>query len=472
MKGVHLARLSRRHLFAAGGAFAASAALPLVRIPGARAAIAAGEVVHLTAVPSTVRLLGAGHPETEVWAYDGRVPGPELRLRQGDQFQAVVRNSLPEGTTVHWHGLRVPNDMDGVPGLTQQPIVPGGSFTYAFDLKDAGTYWYHSHDDSAQQVGRGLAGAFIVEEREPIRVDRDVAWVLSDWRLRDDAQIAGGFLRPMEAAMDGRVGNTVTINGHVPGPFRVRAGERIRLRLINAAIARMVALRFEGHRPWIIALNGQPCEPHEPPGGRIVLGPAMRADVVIDMSGAAGQRNAVVDDFYQGLAYTLLELAYDEGPPLRENAPDSPIRLPANPIPEPDLATAEAHEMVLQGGMMGGHGMSMGSGTDSIWSINGMNGMDEPMVPAFTLARGRTCRMTIRNETAWWHPMHLHGFAFRILARNGAPPVVAELGDTVLVTPRETVEVAFVADTPGDWMFHCHVMAHQESGLMTVIRVA
>lgn len=464
--------LARRQLLWRAGALGAAAMLPPAGLPVARAASAGDNSIQLVVASAVAPLLGPGHPQTAVWAYDGRIPGPELRFRQGDRLQAIVRNGLAESTTVHWHGLRVPNDMDGVPGLTQQPIVRGGRFTYAFDLQDAGTYWYHSHDGGAPQLGRGLAGAFIVEEREPIRVDRDMVWMLSDWRLGPDAQIVDGFFRPMEAAMDGRVGNTVTINGHLPGPFKVRAGERIRLRLINAAIARMVALRFEGHRPLIIALNGQPCEPHEPAGGRIVLGPAMRADLIIDMSGSAGQRHAVIDDFYQGLAYTLLAFAYDEGPPLRQNAPDSPILLPANPIPDPDLANAEAHEMVLQGGMMGGQGMTMGSGTDKIWSIGGMSGIDGPMVPAFTLARGRTCRMTIRNETAWWHPMHLHGFAFRILARNGAPSGVAELGDTVLVSPRETVEVAFVADTPGNWMFHCHVMAHQESGLMTVIRVA
>jgi FtsP/CotA-like multicopper oxidase with cupredoxin domain len=271
--------------------------------------------------------------------------------------------------------------------------------------------------------------------------------------------------------MGGHVGNTVTVNGQVPGPFAVRAGERIRLRLINAAAARIMALHFEQHRPQIIALNGQPCEPHEPEGGRVVLGPAMRADLVIDMSGSAGKSYAIVDDFYDGLSYTLRNVAYADGAPLRNSLLETPIRLPPNPIPQPDLLAAETHELVLQGGMMSRSGL-MASGTNSVWSINGVSGMGDAMAPAFTIARNRTCRMTIRNKTGWWHPIHLHGFAFRILARNGAPPKIAELGDTALVTPLETVEVTFVADTPGDWMFHCHVMDHQEAGLMAVIRVA
>ena len=200
----------------------------------------------------------------------------------------MVENRLEEETTVHWHGLRVPNAMDGVPHLTQPPIAPGATFVYAFDLPDAGTYWYHPHQRSFEQVGRGLYGPLIVEEREPIRVDRDVTWVLDDWRLLPDAQISGDFGGFMDASHNGRVGNTVTVNGRVPEIFPVRAGERLRLRLINAANARIFGLEFHGHRPRMIALDGQPVEPHEPEGGRVVLGPAMRADLVLDMSGRPG----------------------------------------------------------------------------------------------------------------------------------------------------------------------------------------
>src|SRR5262249_92541 len=152
-----------------------------------------------------------------------------------------------------WHGIRLPNAMDGVPGLTQPPIKPRESFTYEFTPPDAGTFWYHPHANSLQQLGRGLAGALIVETQEAYPADREILWMTSDWRLKPDAQIAGGFGNPMEAGMSGRIGNAVTINGTLPTVEPVQAGERIRLRLVNSALARIMALRFEGHRPVIIA---------------------------------------------------------------------------------------------------------------------------------------------------------------------------------------------------------------------------
>ena len=156
-------------------------------------------------------------------------------------------------------------------------------------------------------MGRGLAGALIVEEREPLAVDRELLWTVQDLRLTRDAQIAPGFNNRLEEAMDGRVGNTVTINGLVPDTVRVHAGERVRLRLLNASIARIMALRFEEHRPVIIALDGQPCEPHEPPDGRILLGPAMRADLMLDMQGQASAKRLL-------LAGKLQEYVLDDSP--------------------------------------------------------------------------------------------------------------------------------------------------------------
>jgi len=452
------------------------------------------DTIRLHVRPARVPLAGARHPDTLMWTYDGTVPGPIRRVRQGVPFQAVVENGLAEDTTVHWHGMRLPNAMDGVPGLTQPPIRPGGQFTYAFTPQDAGTFWYHPHANGLEQIGRGLAGVLIVEETEPPPFDRELVWALSDWQLTEDAQIAPGFGNRMSAMMAGRIGNVVTINGRMPDRVAVRAGERVRLRLANMSVARTMALRFEGHRPVVVAYDGQPCDPHEPADGRILLGAAMRADIVIDMQGDPGRRYSVTDDFYgDRMTYTLVELEYDAGAPVRKHPSDAPVRLPRNPLPEPDLATAERHEMALQGGGMSGMGMGsggmMGGGTmrggmmggmgmgrgGALWAINGasMTG-DSPdgMPPMLTLTRGRTTRLVFRNETAWWHPMHLHGHSFKVLARNSAPVPHQVWGDTVLVAPREVVEVAFVADNPGDWMLHCHVMDHQTAGLMTVLRVA
>jgi FtsP/CotA-like multicopper oxidase with cupredoxin domain len=471
--------VSRRRLVLGGAGAALFAAL---RVPSALTASV--HEYRIVARPDRASLVGLDRPETDVWAYDGKIPGPTLRVKQGEPVRLIVENRLSEDTTVHWHGVRLPNAMDGVPGLTQRPIAPGESFTYEFTPPDAGTFWYHSHADSLQQLGRGLAGALIVEEPEPVAVDRDVLWMLSDWRLTADAQIASGFGNTMEAAMSGRIGNTVTLNGVVPGDQPVRAGERIRLRLVNASLARIMSLRFEGHRPVIVALDGQPCDPHEPKDGYLTLGPAMRADIMLDMQGEPGRRYAVIDDFYDDLAYTLTSFAYDEQPPIRVRPPGAPLSLPRNPVPEPDLATAERYDIELQGGMMGG-GMMMGMGGmngmatpgmdgRAAWAINGMSMTGDGsagMKPLLTLERGKSCVLTIRNKTAWWHPIHIHGHSFRVLTWNGVPVPYRQWGDTVLFAPKDVAECAFVADNPGDWMLHCHVTDHQTAGLMTVVRV-
>src|SRR3990167_2184988 len=172
---VKQAGIDRREFLGAGAALAGLAALP---------SLAGGQERTLRARVSRASVVGAAHPQTEVWTYDGAVPGPELRFRQGERLRVELENLLPGDTTVHWHGVRVPNGMDGGPGLTQPPIkANGGRFVYEFALPDAGTYWYHPHLDSSNQVGRGVYAPLIVEEPEPPRVDRDVVWMLGDWRL-------------------------------------------------------------------------------------------------------------------------------------------------------------------------------------------------------------------------------------------------------------------------------------------------
>ncbi len=465
-----------RRIFLVGGCSAAAAAT----FPRAVYSSVSSKDIHIVAAIGRWPLVGGSNKSTDVWCYGSQIPGPEIRVRQGVPVRIVVENKLKEDTTVHWHGIRLPNAMDGVPGLTQPPIKPGEKFVYEFTPPDAGTFWYHPHADSLRQLGRGMAGVLIVEEPESVPVDRDVTWALADWRLTDDAQIASGFGNAMEAGMSGRVGNTVTLNGTQTDSVPVRAGERIRLRLVNTSLARIMALRFEGHRPVVVAIDGQPCEPHEPVGGRLLLGPAMRIDLVMEMQGEPGARYRVVDDFYPDLSYWLTHLVYEGKPTVRSRSPKHPLVFPRNPLPEPELAVAEHHELKLQGGMMGGGMMTgmggmMGMGHRAAWAINGksMTGDGHAgMVPLVTLKLGRSYVLTMRNETAWWHPMHLHGHSFRVLSRNGSSVPYREWADTVLVPPKESVDVAFVADNPGDWMLHCHVTDHQVAGLMTVLRVA
>jgi FtsP/CotA-like multicopper oxidase with cupredoxin domain len=141
----------------------------LVNTPSGGLVRAASSSLEKTLVPGKARvpIIGGSHPDTGVWAYDESVPGPEIRLRQGETLRVKVDNRLPQDTTVHWHGIRLPNAMDGAAYVTQPPIQPGDTFTYEFAPPDAGTFWYHPHIHSAEQVGRGLMGALIVEEANP-----------------------------------------------------------------------------------------------------------------------------------------------------------------------------------------------------------------------------------------------------------------------------------------------------------------
>jgi len=436
--------------------------------PSGWTATASSRVLRARAAQHT--LVGSAYPATEVWSYDGSIPGPLLRYRQGDRLRVEFENALPQPTTVHFHGIRLPNAMDGVPHLTQPPIEPGARFKYEFDLPDAGTYWYHPHLGSPEQVGRGLSGALIIEEAEPPAVDRDLVWVLSDWRLDREARIVANFDNFMDASHGGRIGNTVTVNGEVRESVDVVPGERLRLRLVNASNARIYALDFRGHAPTVIAYDGHPVAPHRPEGERVVLGPAMRADLILDMTGEAGERYPVVDDFYSRMAYRLLDLRYADGP-RRGRAGEALPKLAPNPLGEPALAQAERHRIVFGGGMMG-RMPRFASARGVAWTVNGEPVTAHDAEPILEIGRGRSVLLELINDTLWPHPIHLHGHVFRVLSRDGKATRHREWRDTVLLAPRERAEIAFVADNPGGWMFHCHVLEHQATGMMAVIRVA
>ena len=467
---------TRRRFIAGAGAMAAFALTPA---PGTAAP--SRRDYRLIPAAATLPLVGAGQPPTALWCFNGSVPGPEIRVRLGERLRVAVDNRLGRDTTVHWHGLRFANAMDGVPGLTQKPIAAGAGFVYEFTPPDAGTFWYHPHVATSEQLGRGLYGVVIVDEPSPIAVDRDVVWVLDDWRLTREAAVHESFGNLRDASHAGRIGNTVTINGRVPDTFAVRAGEHVRLRLVNTANARIFTLTFEGHAPQIIALDGQPVAPHAPEGGRVVVAPAQRVDLVVDMAGDPDSRHRVIDSRDPRRPFRLVDLVYDRAPPLHASPLDAPVRLAANRLPEPDLATARRHDIVLAGGAMGRMRSAIldGARTDiremvargKAWSINDVAAHAMAMTPLATMQRGRTQLLRIRNDTVWPHPMHLHGFHFRLLSRNGAPVAQRPWLDTVLMERGETVEVAFVADNPGDWLFHCHVLEHVEAGMLAVFRV-
>lgn len=445
-------------------------------------ALTAAAPRSLRAAPATQSLGEKFAVPTAIWGYDGASPGPVLRYRQGETLDVDVANALPAPTTVHWHGLRVPIDMDGVPYISQKPIEPGARFRYRFALPDAGTYWYHPHFRSHEQVTRGLYGALIIDEVQPPQVDHDWPWVLADWLVDNEGAVRTDFEDPRDMSHAGRIGNVVTLNGHMamhtqadPAPLSARAGERIRLRLINAASARIFVLQFNGVTPTIVAFDGQPVAPHPVPPNGIVLGPAMRADVMLDVPAGTVR---VIDRADPRRPYTVREIsgagtAVSRGPV---------VALPPNPLPEPELSKAVRHKVVLEGGARGQLRSARVGGKEvpiqtlvrehgMAWAMNGIANAEHNHDPLITLKRGSSCIVTIDNQTEWPHPMHLHGMAFRVLSVNGTPTRYREWRDTVFVVPKGSVEIAFVAESPGDWMFHCHILQHQQGGMMASVRV-
>lgn len=472
-------KFSRRMFLGAAGAAWASAA------PALSSVSAEPRTVRLTARKGAVRLApeGAGG-ETPVWCYDGRVPGPLIRARRGETLNVELINRLDEPTSIHWHGLRGANAMDGVPYLTQAPVPPGGAFTYKLETPDAGTFWYHPHIAGSRQLGRGLYGAVIVDAPEPAAADRSVLWVLDDWRLDKNGAVHESFGAAHDASHAGRLGNTAVINGSPRDVFGAVSGERIRLRLLNAANARVFRLKFEDHNPWVIARDGHPAGPYRLPAGGVTLAPGQRADLIIDMTGAPGGEYAVSDSYYPRQTYRLAAFKYAAGP-ARAPWPEPPRAEAANPVPEPDLRNALPLDMTLEGGAMRGFQTAELNGEEVsfrgaaargyFWAVNGAVrpplSPGGPKIPLAEIPLGRTVKARIVNRTAWDHPVHLHGFAFRVLSRSDRAPE-SGLFDTVLTGPGQEAEIAFVCDRPGDWAFHCHILEHQESGMAGFLRVA
>ncbi|MEZ5740102.1 MAG: multicopper oxidase family protein [Burkholderiaceae bacterium] len=474
----------------AGGACSVGGTLSA---PMAGSSTAGAAVQTLVSAPASVRLVPDSRGPTPVWSYGGTVPGTRLDVRQGAAIAIDFRNELPDPSTIHWHGIRLPNAMDGVPYLTQPPVDPGGRFRYAFAPPDAGTYWYHPHLGTPEQVGRGLYGALIVHEADPPAVDRDLLWLIDDWRLDGNAAIVEDFYNWSDVAFDGRIGNTVTVNGMEHHAEPVRRGERIRLRLVNTANARMVSLAFGEHPVWLMALDGHPLpRPQRVTSDQdVFLGPGQRADLIIDMTGPAGESFAVMDRLYRHRAYPVATLEYGQAGALRPTtvlaARGAPAPLVPNELPEPALADARRVRIVMDGGMMRGPHVPWTTRAarrlrrlageriaDPAWSLNGRahlgHGPDHPF--EFVADQGETVHIAFENRSTKWHPMHLHGHAFRELTRNGRPVPMQPWHDTTMVAPGETLEVAFVADNPGDWLIHCHILEHHAGGMGTQFRVA
>ena len=429
----------------------------------------------LRARPGTAQLAPAGFPGTPIWGYGGRVPGPTLRVPQGERVTRRFVNELPQASTVHWHGVRLENAMDGASGVTQVPVPPGGGFLYDFVAPDAGTFWYHPHERAWEQMARGLYGALVVDEPEPPRVDRDEVLLIDDWRLTEEATLhEESFGAIGDWSHGGRTGNWITVNGASPWTRTASRHERLRLRLANTANSRIFTLETRGLEGWLVALDGQPLETLEPVG-RIVLGPGERADLVVDVVARSGERALVVSREREG-AFILCTFAVEHS--LRETRGAAPPPLRPNPLPAlGDLSRAREATLRMAGGAMGGlreailDGRTMPirelAARGKVWALNGL--AESPREPLFAARRGETVLITMANDTAWPHGMHLHGHHFRQVSPDGS---LGPWRDTLLMDREETVRIAFVTDNPGDWLLHCHMLEHSVSGMRTWFRVA
>ncbi len=394
--------------------------------------------------------------ETTVWSYNDQIPGPVIRAKEGSLLNIDVENRLSEPTSVHWHGLRIDNAMDGVPGVTQAPIAPGGRFTYRLNLQEAGTYWYHPHFNAGEQLERGLKGVLIVEERVKLPYSKDVVWLIDDWRFQRDGRIFPYFNTHPDLMHDGRWGNAITINGMAKPEILVSPGDRLRLRIINGANARIFSQTLDGLPAMVIAVDGRPVSKIFS-FDRFVLSPGNRVDLDITIPAEAAGKRFFLEDRFTRRPIVLGVIKVENEKP---NAPpefDAPLA--------PDFLNAHLFEKVA---------------VSKTWDLSAIRGgrygigwtMNQRLWPDADKAEfkmGRPIKIRFANSSSRLHPMHIHGAFFRVLEVNGDSAVEPFTRDTVLVGPNETVVIGLVPKHAGIWLTHCHIQSHAESGMMTTV---
>lgn len=406
----------------------------------------------LTAAPTTVDL--AEGVTVDVWAYEGTVPGPELRVALGDTVVVNLRNELPQATSIHWHGVRVPNAMDGVPGVNQEAVPPGDEFRYEFLPKDAGTFWFHSHNRGSEQVERGLYGSLVVLDPDEPEYDRDLVWVIDDWLLDQDGSLVESFNEPHDVSHNGRWGNAVTTNGRINPTINVQPGERVRARIINASNARVMAPNFGGLEALVIAVDGMLARDPSPAEG-FVLAPGNRIDVDITMP--TEEQTVVVSENFNGEGFDLVTISIT-GDPLESETLDPPMNTAVPTLPEGDLGID--HEYTLD---------FLPTATPPQWAFNGRPFSD---TETFEAMAGQLKTFRLNNTSQALHPIHFHGQFFKVVGTDGSPIDEPFLRDTVLVFPGQIVDVAMLPVDIGTWVVHCHIQEHAEAGMMTLLEVS
>jgi FtsP/CotA-like multicopper oxidase with cupredoxin domain len=406
---------------------------------------------------------------SRLWTYNGVLPGPRIEAKVGDRLIVHLTNSLPEATTIHWHGLRVPASMDGAP-MVQRPIEPGETFTYDFIVPDAGLFWYHPHHRSNEQVERGLYGTIVVRGPEEPRTTSDHVVVLDDVLLEADGQLAPFDTMGMQT-MAGRQGNVILANGHTKPVIELARGGLHRFRFVNTANARYFRLALEGRTLIVIGSDGGLLEaPREVRD--FLLVPGQRVDLLVrtDSDGVLRFQSLPYNRGHQAgtsTAFTLFELQPSGQASESLGVPTSLAEVPKLPAPSV-RRTLELDESMM-GGMGGmGHmgGMGSANGSMPMAGMFSINGESYPDVTPLVAKLGDVEEWSIVNRSMMDHPFHLHGFRFQVVSRQDGQPLVRAWEDTVNVKANQTVTLRMrLEEHPGSWMFHCHILEHAEAGM-------
>lgn len=446
-----------------------------------------GRVVtaRLTPRPATIDL---GGRTVDTWTYGDHLPGPLLRATAGDVLRVHVDNQLPTDTSVHWHGVALRNDMDGVPGITQDPIGAGSGFTYEFTVPDPGTYFYHPH--SGVQLDRGLHGALVVDDpAEPGHYDQEWVVVLDDWldgtgrtpdqvlaRLRrtrggDDSGMSGmsgmdhgsmggmGMREGAQSPLLGGAGDVAypyyLVNGRTPeAPVTLTGspGHRARIRFINAGSDTAFRVALGGHRMTVTHTDGFPVMPV--PTDALLIGMGERFDVTVTLGDGAFPLVASAEGKKgQSLAVVRTGSGRTPAADVRPRELTRRVLLGSNltaaaAVRLPKRAVDRQYDLVLSG--------TMGPYR---WTINGKTFPDTAPLP---VGDGERIRLRFANASMMFHPMHVHGHTFA-LRDTGVRK------DTVVVRPMQVLEVDLDAGNPGQWATHCHNVYHAEAGMMTTL---
>lgn len=416
-----------------------------------------------------LRLLPEPAAPTDVWGFDGTDPGPVLRVKQGDELAVRLVNRLEKPMSIHWHGMRGDNPMDGVAPLTQIAVAPGGSFDYRRKTLDAGLFCYRPSvwPHSAELMGRGLKGLLVVDEPHPPELDGEALAILDDVRIDAKGQIEGNFHNPAEAAKEGRISQQIVVSGvGAPATYDFAPGARIRLRLANLSNARIMFLTFDGMQPRVVAVDSQPCDAFEPVRQTIPAAPGARFDLMFDMPPTEGARAKVIlrtpDESDRDILIFAAKGARAPTHPPIASTPQNPL-LPR----EIRLAQSKKVDLIME--------VAQGAGgaklpTGQVWTINGKATKGYEGAPLFQVRRGTPVTLGFVNRSNVAIAMHVHGHAVRLLhdLDDGWEPYWR---NGVVVPSGKTKHVAFVADSLGKWAVHDDILEHEAAGLATWFEV-